>query len=99
MENKENIAGLGKNHDQEAHDHDIAKKQSEAKPGAENMEMEPFSVNQHGDKGFNPNSKESESDQNVNNVHEKADEYAKKEHEKAENWENNNETGPNSPQF
>jgi len=97
MENQENIAGLGKNHDQEAHDHDIAKKQSEAKPGSENNEMEPYSVNQNGDKEFNPTS--SQSDQNVKDVHEKADEYAKKEHEKAENWENNNETGPDTPQF
>jgi hypothetical protein len=97
MENKENIAGLGKNHDRAAHDHDIAKKQSEAQPATENSEMEPYSVNKHGSKDFNANSKEG--DQNVKDVHQKADEYAKKEHEKAENWENNNETGPDSPQF
>jgi hypothetical protein len=45
MDIKENIAGLGKNHDEAARDHDIAKKQSEAKPAAENLDMTPNSVN------------------------------------------------------
>lgn len=93
MENKENIAGLGKNHDRAAHDHDIAKKQSEAKPAAENLEMEPHSVNKDGSKTFKG------SDDHSANVHDKAEEYARKEHEKADNWENNNKTGPDSPQF
>jgi hypothetical protein len=96
MENKENIAGLGKNHDQAAHDHDIAKKQSEAKPAAENLEMEPHSVNKDGNKGFDVASQKAEKD---SPVHNQAEEYAKQEHEKADNWENTNETGSDSPQF
>jgi len=44
MEINENNAGLGKNHDQEAHKNDIAKKQSEANPAAENLDMMPNSV-------------------------------------------------------
>ncbi len=93
MEIEENIAGLGKNHDQAAHKHDIAKKQSEAQPAAENLEMEPHSVNKDGNKEFTPASNDN------TEVHSKAEQYAKKEHEKAENWENTNEDGPDTPQF
>ena len=95
MENQENIAGLGKNHDRAAHEHDIAKKQSEAKPSAENLDMEPHSVNKDGNKEFKV---PTETAQNAP-VHNLAEEYAKQEHEKADNWENTNETGPDSPQF
>lgn len=98
MENEENIAGLGKNHDRAAREHDIAKKQSEATPAAENLEMEPNSINKDGNREFSPTTKTTDS-ANVVNVHNEAEEYAKKEHEKAENWENTNETGPDSPQF
>ena len=98
MENKENIAGLGKNHDRDAHEHDLAKKQSEANPGAENLEMEPYSVNKDGNKSFSPDSNE-ETAPNDELVQLKAAEYAKQEHEKADNWENTHETGPDSPQF
>jgi cellulase/cellobiase CelA1 len=97
MENQENIAGLGKNHDREAHDHDISKKQSEAQPAAENLETEPYSVNKDGNKGFGGSS-ENEA-QKSTEVHDQANDYAKQEHEKAENWENTNEEGPDSPQF
>ena len=98
MENQENIAGLGKNHDQAAHENDIAKKQSEAQPGAENLEMEPHSVNKQGNKEFGGNEEESK-EKSDDPVHIQAQDYAKEEHEKAENWENTNETGPDSPQF
>lgn len=47
MELNENIAGLGKNHNQKAREHDIAKKQSQAKPAAENLDMVPYSVGIH----------------------------------------------------
>lgn len=90
MEINENIAGLGKNHDREAHDEDLTKKQSEAQPAAENLEMEPHSKNKDGEKGFGATSGE---------IHNQAAEYAKKEHEKAEGWENPNESGPDKPQF
>jgi hypothetical protein len=99
MENEENIAGLGKNHDQAARDQDLAKKQSDAKPAAENLEMEPNSVNKDGSREFSNSSAETEGIANISNVHNKADEYAKQEHEKADNWENTNETGPDKPQF
>ena len=98
MENNENVAGLGKNHDKEAHEHDLAKKQSEAQPAAENLEMEPHSVNKQGNKDFGK-PEETEPTQPIGDVHHKAEEYAKQEHEKADNWENTNETGPDSPQF
>ncbi|MDQ7948179.1 MAG: hypothetical protein REI78_05155 [Pedobacter sp.] len=90
MENQENIAGLGKNHDEAAHNHDLAKKQSEAKPAAENLEMEPHSVDKSGDREFSGHAKE---------IHDKAAAYAKHEHEKADSWENNNDNGPDAPQF
>ncbi|MGF1923679.1 MAG: hypothetical protein ACQUHE_05835 [Bacteroidia bacterium] len=79
MEIKENNAGLGKNHDEEAREHDIAKKQSEAKPAAENLDMMPNSVNANGTKGFLP---ETETP-----VHEEAKKYVKEEHRKAKDWE------------
>ncbi len=85
MENKENIAGLGKNHDSKAHDHDLAKKQSEAQPAAENLEMQPNSVNGKGQQDFNPTPTSEGADQTA--IHKKASEYAKQEHEKADNWE------------
>ncbi|HTN00155.1 MAG TPA: hypothetical protein VL088_15465 [Pedobacter sp.] len=44
MDIEENIAGLGKNHDRAAHENDIAKKQSEATPAAENLDMMPNTV-------------------------------------------------------
>lgn len=81
MENQENIAGLGKDHDAEARQHDLAKKQSEAKPAAENLEMEPNSINKDGSKEF--------SDQDA--IHNQAVDYAKEEHDKAENWEHKEE--------
>ena len=89
MEHDDNIAGLGKNHDSAAHEHDIAKKQSEAKPAAENLDMEPHSVNKTSEYDI-ANQSESEENQ-IAPVHEQADEYAKQEHEKAENWEANKE--------
>ncbi|WP_316785203.1 hypothetical protein [Pedobacter frigiditerrae] len=95
METNENIAGLGKNHDKAAHEHDIAKKQSEAQPAAENLDMMPHSVNKDGNKDF----KENADTDKVANVHNEAAEYAQKEHEKADNWENTNESGPNKPTF
>jgi hypothetical protein len=93
MEINENIAGLGKNHDQAARNHDLAKKQSEAQPAAENMDMEPHSINKTGTKEFDPNNP------NEQHIHNQAKVYAKQEHEKADNWENTNETGSDSPQF
>lgn len=86
MENKDNIAGLGKNHDKAAHEHDIAKKQSEAKPAAENLDMNPYSVNKNGEKEFKP--AENSTDEQIKNLHVDAEEYAKEEHDKADNWEN-----------
>ncbi|RZL49267.1 MAG: hypothetical protein EOP00_07375 [Pedobacter sp.] len=81
MENQNNVDGLGKNHDKAAHDEDIAKKQSEAQPAAENLDMMPNSVNRQGGKDF-------DSQEDEKPIHEKGDEYAKQEHEKADNWEN-----------
>lgn len=80
MEIKENIAGLGKNHDKEARPHDIAKKQSEAKPATENLDAVPNSVSAKGKKG-------QDTDQKIDNIHQDAAAYAQEEHEKAENWE------------
>lgn len=99
MEINENIAGLGKNHDQAAHDNDIAKKQSEAQPAAENMDMEPHSVNKDGNKGFGEKEPTEKDSAEKEPIHDQAEEYAKQEHEKADNWENTNETGPDTPQF
>ena len=79
MDINENIAGLGKNHDQEAHENDIAKKQSEAKPAAENLDMMPNSVNANGHKEFLPP------------IHEEAENYAKEEHKKAKDWEDHSD--------
>lgn len=86
MEIKENIAGLGKDHDENAREHDIAKKQSEAKPAAENLDMMPNSRNVNGGKEFLATKVKKEHD--LKNVHEEATDYAKEEHEKAANWEN-----------
>ena len=55
MDIKENNAGLGKNHDEDAKEQDIAKKQSDAKPAAENLDMMPNSVNKIGMIFFSPN--------------------------------------------
>jgi len=85
MEHEDNIAGLGKNHDAEAHDHDIAKKQSEAKPAAENLDMMPNSRNADGSKGFLASEKPDGSQDAE--IHKDAADYAKEEHEKADNWE------------
>lgn len=52
METKLNNDGLGKDHDKAAEAHDIAKKQSEAEPAAENLDMMPNSVNKDGYHGF-----------------------------------------------
>ena len=75
---EENIAGLGKNHDREAREHDLAKKQSGAKPAAENIDAEPHSVSRQEleNKAENPEP-----------IHEKADDYAKEEQKKADEWE------------
>ncbi|MEJ5992780.1 hypothetical protein WG904_00020 [Pedobacter sp. Du54] len=85
MDINENIAGLGKNHDQEAHENDIAKKQSEAKPAAENLDMMPNSVNAKGQKEFLPP------------LHEEANDYAIEEHKKAEEWEHRSDQKTNTP--
>ncbi len=87
MDINENNAGLGKNHDQAARKNDIAKKQSEAKPAAENLDMMPNSVNKNGEKGFNPETP----------IHEEAENYAKEEHKKAEEWEHRNDQTPKKP--
>ncbi|RZK55211.1 MAG: hypothetical protein EOO87_08470 [Pedobacter sp.] len=80
MEIEENIAGLGKNHDKEEQekDRDIAKKQSEAKPAAENLDMEPNSV----DKSELPNDAK-----NTLDIKQDAENYAEEEHKKAADWE------------
>lgn len=83
MKNQDNVAGLGKNHDKEAHDNDLAKKQSEAKPATENLDMMPNSVNKDGSRTFSQNS-----DTDQSEIHNKAKAYAKEEHDKASNWEN-----------
>ncbi len=88
MDINENIAGLGKNHDQEAHENDIAKKQSEAKPAAENLDMMPNSVNANGNKGFLHQQEE----ETEKPIHEEAKDYAEEEHKKAEDWENHSDT-------
>ena len=85
MDIKENNAGLGKNHDEEAKEQDIAKKQSDAKPAAENLDMMPNSVNKNGHSNFDATGTES-----TEELHSKASEYAQNEHEKAKNWENKN---------
>lgn len=78
MEYNDNIAGLGKNHDREAKPHDLAKKQSEAKPATENLDNQPYSTNK---KEADPSGK---TDQQI---HEQARDYAQEEHQKAEEWE------------
>ncbi len=93
MEIKENIAGLGKNHDQEARPHDVAKKQSDAAPATENLDMEPHSTPIKGKK--NNSTEKTPIDTKLDNVHEEAADYAKTEHEKAENWENHNPDSKN----
>lgn len=87
MNIKENNAGLGKNHDENAKDQDIAKKQSEAMPAAENLDMMPNSVNQNGERTFESENKTEQTEE----LHKKASEYAQNEHEKAKNWENKND--------
>lgn len=52
METELNNDGLGKDHDKAAEAHDIAKKQSDAKPGVENLDIMPNSVNKDGSHGF-----------------------------------------------
>lgn len=79
MDIKENIAGLGKNHDEEARETDLQKKQSSASPSAENIDMEPHSVNKNGSKEFN--------DQPEENIAKDAANYAEEERQKAKNWE------------
>ena len=96
MEIEENIAGLGKNHDENARENDIAKKQSEARPAAENLDMMPHSKNANGDEEFLSN--EDQTAEALKNVHKDAADYAKEEHEKAENWENT-ETNNDKPTF
>ncbi len=86
MEHDDNIAGLGKNHDAAAHEHDIAKKQSEAKPAAENLDMEPHSVSKS---SINSGDDKADANQDQLPIHQQADDYAKEEHDKAENWEAN----------
>jgi hypothetical protein len=85
MDIKEKNAGLGKNHDEEARDKDIAKKQSDAKPAAENLDMMPNSVNKNGQSNFDATGTEK-----TEELHNKASKYAQNEHEKAKNWENKN---------
>jgi len=96
MEIEENIAGLGKNHDENARENDIAKKQSEAKPAAENLDMMPHSKNANGDEEFLSN--EDQTAEALKNVHNDAEDYAKEEHDKAANWENT-ETDNDKPTF
>ena len=67
MDINENIAGLGKDHDKSVSDNDLAKKQSEAKPATENLDMMPNSVSTKD----HENNKEKE-DHNKENLHEKA---------------------------
>lgn len=87
MDINENNAGLGKNHDQEAHENDIAKKQSEANPAAENLDMMPNSVNANGKKEFLQQPEE----ENEKPIHEEAKHYAEQEHKKAEDWEDHSD--------
>lgn len=75
----ENIAGLGKNHDRAARENDLAKKQSQAKPAAENIDAAPHSVSRQ---------QLPKHAENADQIHEKANDYAKAEHRKAANWEN-----------
>lgn len=65
----------------------LLKKQSEAKPATENLEMMPNSRNVNGGKEFLAT--EAEKAPDLKNVQEDAADYAKEEHEKAANWENN----------
>ncbi|MES2446410.1 MAG: hypothetical protein V4546_04475 [Bacteroidota bacterium] len=88
MDIKENIAGLGKDHDDAARENDIAKKQSDAKPAAENLDMMPNSVNKQGNSDFEANQKNDE-------LHDKASAYAEKEHAKAKNWDENTDLTDN----
>lgn len=81
MDIKENIAGLGKDHDEDAREKDLQKKQSEAKPGAENIDMEPHSVNKDGNKGF------SDQSDKADNLDSAAKDYSNDQHQKAQNWE------------
>ena len=83
MENREMPGALGKNRDKESKENDIAKKQSEANPASENLDMMPNSVNKNGDQGFSQSK-----DNDTAEIHNKAEEYAKEEHDKAKNWEN-----------
>lgn len=91
MENNDNVDALGKNRDKESRENDLAKKQSEANPAAENLDMMPNSVNQNGEKGFSQ-----KKDTDNAEIHNKAEEYAKEEHDKAKNWENTTDEENNS---
>lgn len=51
MDIKENIAGLGKDRDKDP-DKDLPKKQSQAEPATENLDIQPNSVNKQGEKDF-----------------------------------------------
>jgi hypothetical protein len=77
MKQAHKVDGLGKNRDKASEKEDFAKKQSDAQPAAENLDMMPNSVNKTGEKNFD----------NSAAIHEKASNYAEKEHEKADNWE------------
>lgn len=83
MDIKENIAGLGKDHDEDAREKDLQKKQSEATPGAENIDMEPHSVNKDGNKEF------SDQPSTSDDIVQAAENYTKEQHEKAKTWESN----------
>ncbi|WP_199142025.1 hypothetical protein [Pedobacter sp. ASV12] len=88
MEYNENIAGLGKNHDREAKPHDLAKKQSEAKPATENLDNQPYSINKK---------QRDQSHKDIEQIHQQAHDYAREEHEKADKWEDTSSAKDQQP--
>ena len=81
MDINENIAGLGKDHDKSVSDNDLAKKQSEAKPATENLDMMPNSVSKQENDSLN-----TAEELNKELLHHQAKAYAQKEHDKAKDW-------------
>lgn len=81
MNTKQDVDALGKNRDKASEKQDFAKKQSQAEPAAENLDMTPNSV-----------AKKNSEDAENNKTKEQAENYADKEHDKAAQWEDHSAT-------
>lgn len=86
MEIEENIARIVKNHDENIREHDTAKKQSEANPAGENLDMMPNNRNANREKDFLSKDTASAEKKEIANVNKDSVDYENEEHEKAANW-------------